>query len=91
MLKLFVPVLISLTLSMIYCMKFNKSQTITKLMIAGSVINVVSLLLGTVWFWSTVSDGLAQLVQGAIYGVSFFCLLFLNLITVLMMKKNYRQ
>ncbi|XEC97508.1 hypothetical protein AB6A23_13690 [Paenibacillus tarimensis] len=88
MIKLILPVVISLVLSLFYILKFNNIQKSITIISIGTVINMVCLLLGTFWFWSTVSDGIAQGIQSVIYGICFGVILLINVIAVIVLKKR---
>ncbi|MEX2461673.1 MAG: hypothetical protein WD469_10345 [Paenibacillaceae bacterium] len=88
MVKLVLPVLISLFLSMLYSIKFINTHKLATIFSLATVINIVCLFLGTVYFWVTVPDGIAQGIQSVIYAVCFVGILLINVITVIVAKKR---
>ncbi|MDQ0902033.1 hypothetical protein [Paenibacillus sp. V4I7] len=88
MLKLILPVVISLVLSLIYIIKFNKNHKSVTIISVGAVINMVCLLLGIVYFVLTSQDGLAVVGQMGIYAVCFVVILLINVNTVIALKKR---
>lgn len=87
MVKLVLPVVVSLLLSLFYCMRLSNHKVATIISIA-TVINMVCLLLGTVWWWVTEQDGIGQAIQSIIYAICFGVILLINVITVVVVKKR---
>lgn len=80
LIKLVVPVLISLVVS-------NGFSILRKSLLYATISNFAILFLGSLWFWTTVKDGLAQITQAAVYGISFIVILVINFIVVTKRRK----
>lgn len=87
MVKLVIPVVISFLLSLYYCFKLNKNHKLTIIISIATVINFVCLLLGTVWWWVTETDGLGQVIQIIIYAICFGVILLINVTAAIVVKK----
>ena len=88
MVKLAFPVVISLLLSLFYSIKLNKNHKLATIISIATVINIVCLLLGTVWWWVTETDGLGQVIQIIIYAICLGVILLINVTAVIVVKKR---
>lgn len=80
--------IISLIATIIFSMKFIKNNNIKKTLFITTVINFALLSLGTLWFWLSVSDGLAQLVQFIMYCVCFGVIFTINVIIIMVINRK---
>lgn len=85
MIKLVLPIIISLVLTILYCMKYSGYKLA---ILVAALINIICLSLGTVWWWMTEVDGLGQLVQFFIYSVCFGVIVIINIITLVTTKRR---
>lgn len=76
------PVIISLVATIILSVKLTKHNIIMALLIM-TIINLALLSWGTLWFWSVVTDGLAQIIQAIIYAICFVLIFVINIIVIL--------
>ncbi|MDQ0876139.1 glucuronate isomerase [Paenibacillus sp. V4I3] len=88
MVKLVFPVVISLLLSLFYSVKLNKNHKLATIISIATVINIFCLLLGTVWWWVTETDGLGQVMQIIIYAICLGVILLINVTAVIVVKKR---
>ncbi|WP_068774137.1 hypothetical protein [Paenibacillus sp. FJAT-26967] len=88
LIKLIVPILLSLVVTIIFSMRSIRHSRLKSTLLYTALINGVILLAGFLWLWISAPDGLAQLVQAGIYGISFIIILAINIVIVLIGKKN---
>ncbi|MDQ0875774.1 presenilin-like A22 family membrane protease [Paenibacillus sp. V4I3] len=88
MFKLALPVVLSLLFSLFYSIKLNNNQKFSTIISIAKVINIVCLLIGTVWWWVTEPDGLGQVIQIIIYAICFGFILLTNITAILVAKKR---
>lgn len=86
--SLFLPIIISLIATIIFGIKFIKNNNFKKTLLITTVVNFVLLSLGTIWFWLSVPDGLAQLFQFIIYCICFVVIFAINVIVIMIISRK---
>lgn len=90
LIKLLAPILLSLILTVLTSVRGIKHGSLKSPLLSAVLLNGVILLAGFLWLWTSAPDGLAQLVQAGIYGISFVVILAINIgIVVIGKKKPY--
>jgi hypothetical protein len=89
--RLVLPILISLIITTIVIGRMISSSSKVKTLVYSAIISGAILLLGTLWFWNSVTDGLAQITQAVIYIISFIVILVINYITATIGKRRVPQ
>ncbi|WP_138224757.1 hypothetical protein [Paenibacillus algicola] len=86
LMKLLAPIFLSLILTIVISVRGIKHGSL-KTLLTATILNGVILLAGFIWLWSSAPDGLVQLIQAGIYGISFFFILAINIVIVFIGKK----
>lgn len=80
MLKLIVPILLSMISSILLIFRSS--------LLTATIMNAVILILGSLWFWATVTDGLAQVTQAVLYSISFVVILLITVVVAVIKKRR---
>lgn len=89
MVKLILPVFVSLLVTLFYGIRSLKNlKKLPAILIKTTVISFVFLTLGTIWWWITEPDGIGQVIQSIIYGICFVLIIIINAIVFVMVKKK---